>query len=180
MSLGIPEGVDKACSRSFFPADNDKNAIPCLLTASYVIVSSASGLTGLYLYLYLMLHIKVDVSSLLCGQSGDILVKKMQTLAYLATFFVLITMVPVAVMYSYLTAIAVYGDESAPLLVLRIGEAAKNTSNKQTIKIYFSISDLKPCLLLQFLERFFESRSLLWPFFQLSCFQCFIMLRRSV
>lgn len=80
-----------------------------------------------------MLNIEIDVTILLSGQSGDILVKKMETLAYMATLFVLTTLVPVAVIYSYLSAIAVYGDESLQSLVLRIRKAAKKRNN-QTIK----------------------------------------------
>jgi hypothetical protein len=120
----VPDAINGGCNRSFIP-DHDSSKIPCLLTASYLIVSIFSGLTGLYVYIYLQKNIEKDILELLSGDLGHTLKEEVNKLSSMFAGIVIVVLVTLAATYSYFTLAAMSSEDPSPSFVFFIGSAGQ-------------------------------------------------------
>jgi hypothetical protein len=120
--LALPNGVDNSCSRSFVP-DRNSNDIPCLLTASYFVLSFASGLTGLYLYTYLIKNIEKDMAALFRGDLNQKLIENVEKLSSSFLAVMIFIVVPVGTSYACFSTFTTTTLASNGLSAIILGNA---------------------------------------------------------
>jgi len=118
----LPDGVGNSCSRSFVP-DRHSEEIPCLLTAAYFVLSVAFGLTGLYLYYYLIKNVEKYMSAHFKDGTEQKLIEAVEKLSSISMTLMIFVIVPAGTIYMCFAVFGATELASSPLLAIIFGNA---------------------------------------------------------